>query len=94
MYTDGFNAVSSTTVDAFVFVCVEKEEPYRVEVYTLDDNFMFYGAGEYHRLLRLEKECRENQVWPNFKNDGIKTLFLPKWAAIDLDAEGDANGAF
>lgn len=83
-YIDGFNAVSDAQVDAFVFICVEKEPPYRTEVYTLEDVFISWGRSEYQILMDIEKECRENNYWPNYKYDEIKTLYLPSYAGGSL----------
>jgi hypothetical protein len=84
MYIEGFNTVSSAKVDAFVFICVEKEPPYRIEVYTLEDLFIEYGKKEFRRLINIEKECRDNDFWPHWKNEEIKTLYLPNYAGGDL----------
>jgi len=80
MYIEGFNTVSNAKVDAFVFICVEKEPPYRTEVYTLDDLFIEYGKQEFRRLIEIEADCRKAGYWPNFKHSEIKQLYLPNWA--------------
>jgi len=83
MYIEGFNNVSNATVDAFVFICQEKDEPYRVEVYTLEDLFIEYGKREFRRLITLEAECRKNNFWPHYKHEEIRTIYLPNWAGRD-----------
>lgn len=84
MYIEGFNSVSSAKVDAFVFICQEKDTPYRVEVYTMEDMFIEYGRKEFHRLIGIEKECRDNGFWPHWKNKEIRQLYLPNWAGGEL----------
>lgn len=84
VYIEGFNAVSSSKVDAFIFICVEKERPYRVEVYTLEDLFIEYGQNEFHRLLGVEKDCREKAFYPHWKNEEIRTLYLPNYLGGNL----------
>ena len=84
MYIEGFNAVSNAKIDAFVFICVEKEAPFRTEVYTLEDLFIEYGKQEFRRLIEIEAECRKRGYWPNYKNDGIRQLYLPNWAGGSL----------
>ena len=84
LYIEGFNAVSSAKVDAFVFICQEKDPPYRVEVYTLEDMFIEYGRKEFHRLIGIEAECRNKGFWPHWKNEDIKTLYLPNYAGGEL----------
>lgn len=80
MNIDGLNTVSSKEIDAFICIAVEKEPPYRCEVYVLDDEVLAFGRQEYHRLLRIEKECREKNLWPHYWNAGASTVYLPKWA--------------
>jgi hypothetical protein len=82
MYTIGYNAVTNGNVDQFAFICVEKEDPYRVEVHTLDDAAIDYGKGEYHRLLHIENECREKNYWPHYQNAGASVIYLPKYLDI------------
>lgn len=64
----------------FCLIAVEKEPPYRVEVYTLDTDFVDYGVMEFHRLLKIEKECRDKNFWPHYKNAGAETLMKPGYA--------------
>ena len=87
IYIDGYNEVTNGKVDAFFFLVVEKTPPYRVECYTLEDMFINYGREEFHRLLRLEKECRENDFWPHWTGDvrtgeSLIELNLPQWAFV------------
>jgi hypothetical protein len=63
----------------FAFIAVEKEPPYRVEVYTLDIDFVQYGWLEFHRLLQIEKECREKNFWPHYVNAGAEELTKPPY---------------
>lgn len=79
-YIQGINAgIGRTDYDAFAFIAVEKEAPFRCEVYILDDAFLEYGANERMRLLRLEKQCRKNNYWPAFTNAGAQDLYKPLW---------------
>ena len=81
MYMEGFamakNALFKDLV--FAFIAVEKEPPYRVEVYTLDIDFVQYGWLEFHRLLQIEKECREKGFWPHYVNAGAEELTKPPY---------------
>lgn len=77
MYLDGANAASGNDFDAFIFVAVEKEFPYRVETYLLDAEYIQWGRSDYRRLLNVELECREKGAWPNYQSDVLITLFKP-----------------
>ena len=79
MYLDGINAASGSDFDAFVFVAVEKEPPYRVEVYELDPEFIEWGRMDYQRLLQIEAQCREQGEYPNRQSNEMITLYKPKY---------------
>lgn len=79
MYAEGVYQVTGKIIDIFAFIAVEKEPPYRVEVYTLAKCFLGWGYDEFHRLLRLEKQCREQGFYPHYSCPGATDLFLPKY---------------
>ena len=78
LYLDGLNAIGEQ-YDTFVFIAVEKEEPYRVEVYTLDADFVHAGRCDYRRLLYVEESCQLMTSWPAFQNSGITEIIKPAW---------------
>ena len=86
MYMEGFARVTGALFKDLIFalIAVEKKEPFRVEVYTLDIDFVDWGYGEFRRLLKLEKQCRDNNLWPHYVNAGADTLtrpaYLQTWA--------------
>lgn len=86
MNLDGLNTVSNKEVDAFLCIAVEKEPPYRCEVYVLDDEVLDFGKQEYHRLLRLEQECREKNLYPHYAMPGAGTIYRPAWAWSYVEA--------
>jgi hypothetical protein len=63
----------------FLFVCVEKQPPYAVAVYALDQQAIEWGRKQYQRDLALVKHCMAEDHWPSFTQD-ITTLALPAWA--------------
>lgn len=69
----------------FLFVCVEKQPPYAVAVYALDQDAIEWGRKQYQRDLALIKHCEAKDHWPSFTQD-ITTLALPAWA--QRQAEG------
>lgn len=66
--------------ESFVFLCVEKEEPYSTAIYALDDNALQYGIDLFHSLLRKLKQCKDSNDWPDY---GINTLFAPQYALLE-----------
>lgn len=79
MYLEGISIATKKNYDSFCFIAVEDVEPYRVEVYTLDQQFVAWGAREFHRLLNLEKKCRESKKYPHYKTGGAVNIFKPSY---------------
>ncbi len=79
LYTDGFAAVDAP-IEQFVFLCVEKRNPFLVGLYHLDDDALTRGREWSRRTLGLFAECIEFDRWPGY-SDSIETLSLPRWAS-------------
>jgi exodeoxyribonuclease VIII len=79
MYLEGAAITLNQKFDLMAHICVEKEPPYRTEVYTFDDPFIDYGREEFHRLMRVEAQCRAANSWPHYKTAGADILLLPKY---------------
>lgn len=62
----------------FVFVVVEKEPPYAVAVYTLDEDAVRLGRMEYQRDIGMVRDCLEKDEWPSFPPD-IRVVGLPMY---------------
>ena len=84
MYTDGYKAVTGQEA-SFVFLAVEKNPPYAVNILQADTLFMQHGQDRYRNLLGLYHECRQRNQWPGYTGfDGdIASLGLPAWLAKD-----------
>ena len=84
MYTDGYKAVNGREA-TFVFIAVEKNPPYAVNILQADTLFMQHGQDRYRHLLGLYHECRQRNQWPGYTGfDGdIASLGLPAWLAKD-----------
>jgi len=62
----------------FVFIVVEKTEPYAVAVYSLDSEAVELGRLEYQRDLAAVRECMEKDAWPGFTEE-ITVVSVPEW---------------
>lgn len=62
------------------FIVVEKQAPYGVAVFRLDDQAIATGQDETLDDLRRLKVCLQNNEWPNVPNE-ITQLSMPKWYA-------------
>ena len=77
-YTD-VAAWAGTPVRAFAFIAVEKEPPYEVAVYILDDDSRELGRAAYREDLNTYAACLKSGVWHGY-DQKIKSMRLPPWA--------------
>ncbi len=73
--------------EAFAFIAQEKEPPYLVEVYDLDEPALARGRELNNRALERFRDCTESGIWPGYTARQFSTLSLPKWAHYDNDSE-------
>ncbi len=64
----------------FVFIAQEKDPPYLVGVYRLDDDDMDLGRRRIRTALQRFRDCRETDVWPGYAVPENHTLSLPNYA--------------
>jgi len=62
----------------FFFIAIEKEPPYGVAIFRLNDDAVAIGQDETLADLRRLKVCRETDIWPNIEPE-VTELGLPKW---------------
>ena len=72
--------------DHFIFVAVEKVEPFAVGVYALDAQSVDIGRREYHEDLATFAECIQSDHWPSY-GDKIQRMSLPGWRLRQDDYE-------
>lgn len=63
----------------FVFVVVEREPPFQIGVYQLDDDAMAEGRYLRRKALDLIANCRLLNDWPGHTPLEPQTLSLPNW---------------
>ena len=64
----------------FVFVVVEREPPFQIGVYQLDDDAIAEGRYLRRKALDLIANCRVFNDWPGYTPLEPQTLSLPSWA--------------
>jgi len=79
MYREGYMRVTGRIIDKFAFICVEKEPPHPVRVFDMTPEFIEGGLSEYHQLLKLEKQCRDQGFYPRHREEGVVYLYPPKY---------------
>ena len=70
------------SIDAFLFIVVEKEPPYLTAVFMLDRDFKEIGHQKAARARRVLATCREKDEWPGYSAD-IALLRPPMYAVFD-----------
>ncbi len=65
-------------ISNFLFVAIEKTEPFGICVYELDDDAVEFGRRQYNLNLDTYKRCLDSGEWPCYSEE-IKTLSLPSY---------------
>jgi exodeoxyribonuclease VIII len=78
-----------TRCKKFIFIAVEKEYPYNVGVYELDQEAAILGEQLRDGNMRTIAICKKNNAWPTFSK---KPLALPRWAFYDEHTPDDFPG--
>ena len=68
-----------TNAARFIFIAVEKEYPFAVGVYELDNDACGVGEELRQRDMQRIKTCKKRDEWPGYSND-ISSLSLPPYA--------------
>lgn len=68
----------------FVNICVEKQKPYAVGLYMMDDEALQFGLDQYNYLMERIYSCYETNVWPDY---GIQKLTIPRYATLETEIE-------
>lgn len=78
-YLNGADVCGLEVID-FVFIFVEKEPPYGVGVYRLDQGDIAIGLQQVSDILRRWEQCEKSGIWPAY--EGVQTVELPSWARM------------
>lgn len=78
-YSGVVSNVTHEAVQAFVFVVVDKNPPYPVSLFALDEQAVGLGDSHWKRDLATLKHCLETDTWPGF-DPKIQALSLPRYA--------------
>jgi len=63
----------------FLFIVVEKEEPYGISFFELDESSLSEGERLMREGLDYWKVCAELDVWPSYP-DSLRTISIPHWS--------------
>lgn len=74
----------------FEFIVQEKQAPYLVGVYRLDDDLIDYGRVRLARAISIYQSCVETGAWPGLPSATV-TLHPPYWLARQLEDEAGGD---
>lgn len=77
-YLDGLEALGNDRA-GFVFVNIEKEEPFKIGIHYLDNRSRQFGRDEYLRNCETYVKCLETGIWKGY-DEKISEVSLPEWA--------------
>jgi len=86
LYLDGLNAVFGTEQRQFYFIAQEKEPPYVVQPFALDQEAVLWGRKQNRAAIRKFAECLKTNVWPGYSTDFVE-VGLPRWQVQNLETE-------
>ena len=85
-YRRGLSILTGRTVETFDYIVVEKEPPYRVEVYSPNEDYFSIGDHIVDLSMRRLRQAIESNDW--YPDQEPKILDVPKWAMRELEEDG------
>lgn len=79
-YVEGTEKFLGEKIDAFIFICVEKTEPYGVSVFTLDPVWRGFAKQDLDTAKTIYRECVTNNLFPGYPQE-IQSVSCPVWHA-------------
>ena len=67
------------SAERFIFLVIEREAPFLMAVYEIDQAALTEGENLRRRALRLVADCDKAGEWPGYTPE-LQTLSLPSWA--------------
>ena len=62
-----------------IIIAVESKPPYTTNVYSVEDDLLELGAGQYKELLRKYSQVKDMDVLPAYTEAGIQSVYAPAW---------------
>ncbi len=80
MYREVINWVAPGEINEFVFIAVEKDEPFSIGLYRASREDKAYGVDNFRRNLDMFADYKRRNYWPSYNLDMIVDTALPAWA--------------
>lgn len=79
MYLDAATAITGQNHDTFIIIAVEKEAPYALQCFQLDEMTVREGQELYYSALQTLKQCQFTGIYPAY-GEQLTPIALPSWA--------------
>lgn len=79
LYTDVYAQVFGEQAQGFIFIAIEKDEPFGVGIYFATTEMIELGRRKYKDACRTYVECKRTNEWPGYPEE-IMPVQFPKWA--------------
>lgn len=90
-YLDGLNAVFGEEERKFVFIVIEKDEPFTVTIYQADEGDIELARIENRRAINLFAECLNRgtsiEAWPDYGEGKVLPLTMAPWTRNRINKE-------
>lgn len=77
-YLDGLSHLVDETLNQFIHIVVEKEPPFGIGIYVLDDVSLLQARHEISLLKAIYAKCKNENHWPNY-SEQIQNISIPGW---------------
>lgn len=92
-YLDGLNAVFGEEERRFVFIVIEKSEPFTVTIYQADEGDIELARMENRRAINLFAECLKRgtdiEAWPDYGRGKVLPLTMAPWTRNRINKEAE-----
>ena len=87
LYSDAFYWATGKPLADFVFLAIEKDLPHARKLYSLDQESMRIGRGEYRKDMKVYYPAWEYDHWHGAEAEQVQTISLPNWAFARFEEE-------
>lgn len=87
MYPEGWINAGGGDVDGFLFIVIEKDPPFMVVAYELEESASAEGFAVYRAALRKYATCLELDRWPGYP-ESVQKIDIPRWGYSQTTAPG------
>lgn len=77
-YLDGLSQLTEKRLTDFIHVVIEKEAPYSVAIYVLDDASLDRARDDLRDAISTVAHCQKTDVWPGYSSE-VQTMNLPHY---------------